>query len=463
MSHRLSANDRPILRKLETLLVKFIKPSHRVVPITPLVLQSDYQSVFHDKPILEEINEELSLQKPKQNSIDYNVYMKCFVHELRTPISTISLGLTLLKQNITDVENIQTINDVKKSVIFIENVLTKFASIQDGNIELNVFEPFSLTKLISNVETLILYNLKESGVHLSYYVDPNVVIWNYGDVHNIKHVIINLLKNAIKYREINRTNTITIKIIALPSNNTDKETQSVCISVCDGNNHLLPHIKEHLFETFNSTSGSGMGLYICKNIIELHGGTITHNYIDPIGNEFIITLHLTMCHDSSQHLHTPVSKMCSKKHTTKTNNTYNILLVDDSMLNRKMMSKLLLTNPLFNKIYTAEDGADALTKIKNQTEHIDLVLLDKNMPVMNGWEAVQAMRTISYNKLVIGLTGEDAQEEIQGFIDYGADYVIIKPLDATKIERINAFLKENGCNRLPNKTIQLVNDQLEWV
>lgn len=394
--------------------------------------------------------------------------MKCFIHELRTPISTISIGLHILKQNVTDTENQQTVSDLYKSVIFIENILTKFATVQDGNIELNAFEPFSLSKLITNVEILIMYNFKDSGVSFVYYIDPNVKIWNYGDVHNIKHVVINMLKNAIKYRNNARENTVSIHITASPFFQQDTEnetqTQTVRFSVRDVNNHILPHIKEHLFESFNSTSGSGMGLYICKIIVELHGGKISHNFREPIGNEFVFSLPLTICHDSSLHLHTPVTIKVSRKSIEKDAKQYNVLLVDDSILNRKMMHKLLKTIPIFTHIYTGEDGADALKKIKNHHYEISLVLLDKNMPVMDGWESVKHMRTtLSYNNLVFGLTGEDSPEEIKEFVHRGADYVIVKPLDNEKIQLIHKFLTKYGVDRPPNKTIQLVNGQLEWV
>ena len=239
--------------------------------------------------------------------------------------------------------------------------------------------------------------------------------------------------------------------------------QTVYISVRDVNDYVLPHIKDHLFESFNSTSGSGMGLYICKNIVELHGGTISHGFIDPIGNDFVISLPLRVCHDTSQHIQTPVSVMVSKKHIKTNAITYSVLLVDDSMLNLKMMYKALKIIPIFTHIYTAEDGADALNKIKKHLDKTDLVLLDKNMPVMNGWESVKHMRTIPYDKLVIGITGEDSPEEIKGFINNGADYVIVKPLDNRKIQLIHQFLIKYGVNRPPGKTIHMVNGELEWV
>ena len=74
--------------------------------------------------------------------------------------------------------------------------------------------------------------------------------------------------------------------------------QTVCILVRDNNDPILPHIKDRLFESFNSTSGSGLGLYICKNIVTLHGGTIAHEFT-PTGNQFTIVLPLTMCQDPS--------------------------------------------------------------------------------------------------------------------------------------------------------------------
>jgi two-component system CheB/CheR fusion protein len=402
------------------------------------------------------------LQKPRQASINRDVYMKCFVHELRTPISTITMGLQLLKQRANDSENKQTIKDLQQSAGFIENILTKFVTVQDDNIELNEYVPFSFLKLVTNVEVLILYNFKESNVTFTYYIDPEVVLWNYGDVHNIKHVLINLLKNAIKYRDVTRENAIVIEIAALSKT---EDQQVVRISVQDTNDPLLPHIKEHLFETFNSTSGSGLGLYICKTIVELHGGTIDHQFLEPRGNQFVIVLPLTMCHDASLLVHSPISKKTSRKASENTSRapTYRVLLVDDSVLNRKMMYKLLNSTSLFGYIYSAEDGADALTKMNKYQDKIDLVLLDKNMPVMNGWDVVVALRNLPYNKLVVGLTGEDGPDEIQGFVVRGADYVIVKPLDKDKLELLRGFLVKHGTDRLPNKTVQVVNGQLEWV
>ena len=470
MSQKTYPRDQPMTRKIKALLTRFFRVKHKVSPIrSPSPLKSEYHSIVPEQIIDDAICDETSLitigtSKLKQNGVNFKVYMKCFVHELLTPISTITVGLQVLKDRVKDAEDRQTIQDINKSVVFMEKILTKFATVKEKNIELNAFEPFSLQKLIANVEILLLYNLKQSDVALTYYIDPSFALWNYGDAHNIKHVIINLLKNAIKYRRMEQENTITIHITNLPDNSPFVQ-QTVHISIKDQNNHLLPHIKEHLFETFNSTSGSGMGLYICKTIVELHGGKITHNFLEPIGNEFLIELTLTVCYDTTLHIRTPSSKVLSVKktsiHLPKT--TYNVLVVDDSVLNRKMMYKLLKTISLFGYIYSAEDGAGALEQISRCTSSIGLVLMDKNMPVKDGWVAAKAMRAIPYNNLIFGLTGEDSPEDIRGFIASGADYVFIKPMDSKKMALISGFIAKCGTDRQLNKTIRLTNEELEWV
>lgn len=253
--------------------------------------------------------------------IDLNLYMKMFIHELRTPISTISMGLDVLVDTTKDKDTLQ---DMKDSIGFMEDIFSKFAVIHDGNIVLNDFKAFSLERMTTRIVHLMEYHLNNTDIRFQCTIDPAVHIWNYGDKHNLMHCVINLLKNAIKYRSVTRFTEISVhirpypwidQVVSLPepcppSQHTRPShvspyrtrsmatEQTVCILVSDNNNPILPHIKERLFEPFNSTSGSGLGLYICKHIVTLHGGTITHEFTST-GNQFSITLPLTMCQDPS--------------------------------------------------------------------------------------------------------------------------------------------------------------------
>jgi CheY-like chemotaxis protein/nitrogen-specific signal transduction histidine kinase len=462
------------------------------------------------------------------NSLDFNVYLKMFIHELRTPISTISMGLDLIKLDSSaskNNHNVQTIRTLKKSIQFIEDIFSKFSVIQEGNIELNTFIPFSLNALLLNVTHLLKYHLQESDVFFQYSIHPDVYDWIYGDIYNLKHCIINLLKNAIKYNCPHRSSVITIDIYktiqpetiipivveeenqemvphppTVSKRNSDsfrktslrqsrktviKKKQPITISIKDNNDPILPHIKERLFESFNSTSGSGLGLYICKNIIELHGGNINHTFIEPEGNEFFINLNVELCEDSglqisNNHNNSKETSDNSKetsdnsKETSDNSNdnsgeriseksSISIIIIDDSLLNRKLLYKLLKNVNKKFTIYTAVNGKDTIKRKEFIINHIRIIFLDKYMPLMNGIEVTKELRDSGYKQLIIGLTGEDNNTTNQIFLESGADIVFIKPLDISKINMINEFIITHGTNRQENKSIQIVDNQLKWV
>ena len=140
-----------------------------------------------------------------------------------------------------------------------------------------------------------------------------------------------------------------------------------------------------------------------------------------------------------------------------------------------MMYRLLNTLPLFDVMEPFQNGHDMISMMSTQSMSnefvtpsqpswpIDIVLLDKYMPDMDGLAVVDAMRSMKYDKLIFGLTGIEHPKEIQEFIDHGADFVFVKPLNTQKIESIITFLRKYGANRVKSKRIQWVHSQLQWV
>ena len=145
------------------------------------------------------------------------------------------------------------------------------------------------------------------------------------------------------------------------------------------------------------------------------------------------------------------------------NNKYNVLIVDDSILNRKILYKLLKQFDTFNYVYTAIDGNDAILKILENQKNINIVFLDKYMPIMDGIMVVNELRSLSYNNLIIGITGEEDKEEKEKFIKSGVDFIITKPIDNVKINMIIEFIIKNGTTRMENQSIQIINEKLEWI
>jgi len=154
-------------------------------------------------------------------NIDFDVYLKCFIHELRTPLSIISLGMNLLENTCKSSQK-KTINDVYDIIKYIENIFTKFSVIQDGNIALNTFEPFHIQHLIKNIESILHYNMLKHNIRFEYSICDKIYPWIYGDVHNIQHVLINIINNAIKYSVPSRENIITVKVLMSEYNISEK-------------------------------------------------------------------------------------------------------------------------------------------------------------------------------------------------------------------------------------------------
>ena len=392
---------------------------------------------------------------------DNNMYIKCLIHEIRTPINNIILGINSIENNIKEYEKnnsiINTIDCLYKSLNFIEDILTKFCVIKNGIMVLNIYEPFSINKLMNDIKNLLQYNINEKNIQFKCNINDNVRDMVYGDVVNIKHCIVNLIKNAIKYSNNNQNNDIII--INITNLNEDKKYQSILISVLDNNNHIPKDIKDKLFQPFNSTSGSGLGLYICKKILKLHNGTIEHEYINNNhGNQFNIFIDFEIQHDLNLEENNIIE--CEKSIINE-NIKYNIIIVDDSELTIKLMYKILKKNNKINNIITAKDGLDAIQKICNNMNEIDIVFIDNHMPNLNGIQTVQLLRGINFDKIIIGITGSSLTE-LSDF-NLCIDYLFLKPLDKNKIDLIMSFLNKDNIVRQSDKKIQLNNFKLEWV
>ena len=403
----------------------------------------------------------------KSNQLDYNLFIKCFIHELRTPINTIELGIQVLEQENPKLKDNETIQDIKLSVEFLENVITNFATVQETNIKLNPFVPYSLKCLIQESISMLPQNELRKNVKIDYFIEDSVYDLNYMDVSHLKQVLINILKNAIKYQTITRQNIITIIIknkneqngnvsYRIPSKPTTPRQSFIRhsmsnriikrvieIIITDNNDNIPQHIKEHLFETFNSTSGSGLGLYICKTILELHNGNITHNFIYPNGNKFTIQLELD------------ISK--SKQISFENNNKiFNILYFDDNKLNCKLLYKILSNANVFQEIKTVDKNMVSFTDY----DKYHIIFIDKFMNEISGCSLSKSIRDKYKNKLIFGLTGNCITND--SFID-NMDYIFVKPFTKEKIIQLKNFINTYGCVRHPTKVIKLIDNNLIWV
>ena len=189
--------------------------------------------------------------------------------------------------------------------------------------------------------------------------------------------------------------------------------------------------------------GSGLGLWISEKIVELHGGIVG---VSSAGEGYGCTFYLEIPMEVRECLMSevtppPLEALSALTRGSACSSFRNVLMVDDSALNRKMMNRLLTRKGYI--CYEAEDGTDAVDLVRKSLSAssnitYDLILMDNVMPIMIGPLATQAIRSMGYTGPVIGITGNALREDIAEFKAYGADDVLPKPLDMNAFDKIVA-------------------------
>lgn len=420
------------------------------------------------------INKSESLNENDKYSNDY---IKCIMHEIKHPLNNISLGIDNIKILINNKDDInkEEINNLIDNIIlsceYMNITLNNFVSLNKYKNNMLDYDftnakPFNFIGMIKNTEKLLHYNLNIKHITIKYYYDDNMNKWVIGDNNQIIHIFINLLSNSIKFS--NQNSTIKIKI----NSNFVNNNQNFIISVIDENKHIIQEIKQNLFNKYNTTNGTGLGLYIANEIAKKYNGNIYHEYIYPIGNKFVINLSLEYCINNTYIYSENKSyeNICfnslkiNNKHDNNNNNAINILIVDDSKLTREMLSKLL-NNYIIDKniiinIYEATNGADALVKINDNINYFDIIFIDNIMPLLSGPITTSIIRNLGYKKLIIGITGNSIIDDIDIFYKYGVNYVFIKPFTINNLEYLLNFINNNDYKNIDKKILKIDNNKL---
>ena len=275
-------------------------------------------------------------------SNDMTTYIRCLFHDFRGPLNNISLGVEVLLDSVDKhSDNFSVLKSIKESCFFLSESLDGFLSVgkmddtENKLLEIK-FEPFNIIGLVKKIQYILLFNAMKKKINIKYNIKP-LEEWVIGDYKNIQHVVLNLLTNAIKFSP--EGGGIVLQLERIKNN--DNKKQHIVISIIDENGFISKAIKEHIFEKYNTSdnvSGTGLGLYICKKIIEMHGGKISHFNNDDLkwfvgdsgsskylknGNIFQVELFLDICPESKKELDDILSvnsesvkmEKCEKKET----------------------------------------------------------------------------------------------------------------------------------------------------
>jgi len=394
-----------------------------------------------NQKLLEEIEirkkTETELIRAKEAAEEANRFKSLFLakvtHELRTPMNGI-LGMTsVLMDTELDEKQKRTLRIVKHSgetLLNIINDILDWSKLETGKLRLDRVS-FSLEEVVNNVYDLLYYSAANKGIELKLNLTHDIPQKVLGDPIRLQQVLVNIVSNGIKFTEEGFVEISVIKI---------KEVQNKVIIRFDirDTGVGIPSDKiEKLFKSFSQIDdnltrkygGTGLGLYISKEIVDMMGGEIYCESTVGEGSVFHFTIPFEIS-DGMQEEKTAKAKTISEVSSIYSDLSLNLLIIEDSYINQEVIKEALNSTNCRYKV--AENGKIGVYYYSN--EKFDAVLLDIQMPEMDGFETIKALLEIeAKNSLehtpIIALTAHDDDETIEAIKEAGFDYIITKPID----------------------------------
>ena len=390
-------------------------------------IDEDIQREMEQKKMLEEALHSANLAIAAKQTFLSNIS-----HDMRTPLNAI-LGYTALaKEYISDtnavLDYLSKIDTSGRQLLdFIEKVLDVTWT-ESNDTRISETE-CSLTAIIQDIYNSFRQKAEDKNIHFS--TDTSALIHYdvYGDPEKISHLLSNLVSNAINFTNPDGIVSIT----ATETKNLASSYATFQFIIKDNGIGISKDFQENLFEPFerekNTTisgiSGSGLGLAIAKNLVDLMGGSIHVDSTVGCGSTFTVTLRLPIQDQ-------PLSADSATEDILTQLLNQKILLVEDNEINLEIETELLSGLGLI--IDTAENGKDAIEKVASSTPNeYSLILMDIQMPIMDGWQAAKAIRELDNPALaripIIALSANAFESDKRASIESGMNAHLPKPLD----------------------------------
>lgn len=365
-------------------------------------------------------------------------------HEIRTPINGIAGMAALLNENPgrdDQVTYLAAIKSASENLKVIINDILDLASIESGKLKFERIG-FNLNGLLQSLGNTFMLQAKEKHLDFTYNIDASAKRIFIGDPVRLNQILINLISNAIKF-----THSGGIKLRCSAHSEKIGGKCALKFEVADTGIGIHKDKLNTIFERFSQADasitrkygGTGLGLTIVKQLVELQSGSISVNSKEGKGTTFTVTIPYLI---GNQNDIAEISSQAIKSHTYRNSlKDMRVLLVEDNDINRLYASNVLKTWNCSLEI--AENGYVAIEKLKNN--FFDIILMDVQMPVMDGYEATQAIRMSEppKNKIpIIALTANATRKDIERCLAAGMNDCVPKPFTPDELFRI--LIKHSG-------------------
>ncbi len=395
------------------------------------------QKIFENELIDAKQKAEKATKKAEESNQLKESFLANMSHEIRTPMNAI-IGFSdiLYKRKLgtQEKEFVAIIKTAGENLLKIINDILDISKIEAG---MMTFEEnnFSIQETFKSLNTMMLGRAKEKNLELVFSCDEDVPDTLLGDETRLAQIIINLVGNAIKF-----TNEGSVQVHGKVSKMDEKNTL-VEFSITDTGIGIPKDKLATIFERFQQAEshttrkygGTGLGLSIAKQLIELQGGKLAVKSKLDEGSVFTFFI----SYKNTIEIQTPLVQI-EKKYDLDELSKLNILLVEDNQLNIMLISSLFSENNL--KLQTAANGKVCIEMLKTKhdltksklSKNFDIILMDMEMPEMNGYEAVKIIRNkLKNNVPIIAMTANAMAGEREKCLDLGMNDYISKPIDAT--------------------------------
>lgn len=380
---------------------------------------------------------EKQLEEARENAEQSLETRKLFLanisHEIRTPINAISgMSGILADTEISDTQKqyVNAIQSSSKSLMVIVNDILDMSKLESGKFSAE-FIPFNIRSIVDPLYTSYLLRTDEKGIEFSVEYPENMPQWVFGDPTRLGQILNNLISNAIKFTDQGK---VSLKITLEKKG----KLNEFCFHVTDTGIGIDQEKLKSIFEFFSQEDntitrrfgGTGLGLAISKSIAELLGGEIQVESEKNFGSAFKFCLTMPEATEQAKTNALVQSDLTGK----------NVLIVEDNELNRFLAVTIL--KKWNATIQIAENGEEAVDAVKNKD--VDIVLMDIQMPIMDGVAASKAIRKeLNSNVPIIALTANALESEKEKCWQAGMNEYITKPYNPDYLLEKILFLLNN--------------------